>query len=202
MFVFHGSPTAGAAHRGFNGDPHYSRAQQRCRTTEERNRRWPLPLVICRCGKVRRLSRCDTSESSPWRTKDHVFRRSPVSARWPGTYGTVGSIGVRLPSPDRDRFSAVELASPAATPWGRSGWWARTPRSRSSDPWRADTRRSGNGDIDVEVDIDDIWYINRQPGIDVHDRRWRIFTYNPIEVPVHARRARRRWWRLGAADRW
>ncbi len=83
-------------------------------------------------------------------------------------------------------------SSSTAAYWGGRSWsWSRTP----------DIRRARNWDIDVEVDID-IRDPHRQPWIDVHGRRWRIFACNRIEVPVHARRARRRWWWLGLADRW
>jgi len=100
---------------------------------------------------------------------------------------------------------ASPTATPTTTPTARSGCWSRTPDIRSPwtpDTWRPDTWGAGNWDIDieVEVDIDDIWDINRQPRIDVHGRRWRKFAYNRSEVPVHARRARRWWW-LSAADR-
>ena len=105
---------------------------------------------------------------------------------------------------------ASPTATPTTTPTARSGRWSWTPDIRSPwpdptwTPWSPDTRRAGNWDIDIEVEvgIDDIRDPNRQPRIDVHGRRWRKFAYNRSEVPVHARRARWRWWGLGADDRW
>ena len=92
-------------------------------------------------------------------------------------------------------LGVADLASPTARPWrrpwrGRSGCWSRTPDIRS--PWSPDTWRARNWNIDIEVEvgIDDIRDINGQPRIDVHGRRWRVFAYERIEVPVHARRAR------------
>jgi hypothetical protein len=74
-----------------------------------------------------------------------------------------------------------DLASPTATPTtttpaARSGCWSRTPDIRSPWPdpaWRPDTGRPRDWDIDIEVEvgIDDIRDINRQPRIDVHGRR-------------------------------
>src|SRR5262249_48942204 len=99
-------------------------------------------------------------------------------------------------SPDLASPTATSAAAPTATSYGWPGWSGpRTPDIRS--PWRA-----RNWDIDVEVNVDEVRDINRQPRIDVHGRRWRIFASNRSEVPVHARRARWRWWWLGAADRW
>ena len=152
-------------------------------------RRWLVPAVLCRRAAA---------------TADLGSSRSPASARWAGHEWTVRSIGAEHLS-RTCLLRCRDLASPAATPRWRSGW-ARTSRSWSSDTWRADTRRAdtrraGNGDVKIEVHIDDIRDIDGQPGIDVHDRRWRVFAYNGSEVPVHARRARWRWW-LRAADRW
>ena len=106
----------------------------------------------------------------------------------------------------------LDLASPAAspttTPTAWSGCWSGPPDIRSPrpdptwTPWGPDTRRADwDIDIEVEVGIDDIRDPNRQPRVDVHGRRWRKFAYVYTEVPVHARRARWRWW-LSAADRW
>src|SRR4051812_1365675 len=91
----------------------------------------------------------------------------------------------------------LALASPTATPTtaptARSGCWSRTPDIRSPwpdptrTPWSPDTWRARNWDIDIEVDIDDVRDIDRQPRIDVHSRRWRKFAYNRLKVPVHAR---------------
>src|ERR1700754_21917 len=107
------------------------------------------------------------------------------------------------------RNLASPTATPATTPTARSGGWARTPDIRSPRPdptwrpWSPDTRGARNWDIDIEVEvgIDDIRYVNRQPRIDVHGWRRRKFAYRRSEVPVHARRARWWWW-LSAADRW
>ena len=118
----------------------------------------------------------------------------PLLARdRPGQGTARPSVAHRQPTPPPPRGRGAGPGRPIFGPPGRP-----IPPGRRSP----DTRRARNWDIDieVEVDIDDIRDINRQPRIDVHGRRWRKFAYNRSEVPVHARRARRWWW-LSAADR-
>jgi hypothetical protein len=155
------------------------------------------------------------------RGRPHVSLAEQVRSRGGDNYGVLQSPVLSAPISEvtastptgRPTTAPLDLASPTATPTttptARSGCWSRTPDIRSPwpdptwRPWSPDTRRARNWDIDIEVEvgIDDIRDVNRQPRIDVQGRRWRKFAYNRSEVPVHARRARWWWW-LSAADRW
>ncbi len=169
----------------------------------------PLPH---RTAPAMRLSRRQARAACccvVWSQTDHLEPRQVISGL--STRRTRSGACAAL-TQDRTRRGLPpgvgRLASTATPTATRSGCWARTPDIRSPwrpdtwrpDTWRPDTWRARNWDIDIEVDIDDIRDPDRQPRIDVHGRRWRKFAYDPLEVPVHARRARR-WW-LGAADGW
>ena len=177
----------------FGGRPHGKGPAQRA------PRRAAHPVQLQGPSRLRRRPRRHVGNQQ--------FRRQPAAGRAviavvSHLCGTVGWVVTQI-----GPAQCCDLASPTATPTAtaRSGCWSRTADIRSPwtpDTWRPDTWGARNWDIDieVEVDVDDIRDINRQPRIDVHGRRWRKFAYNRSEVPVHARRARRWWW-LSAADR-